>query len=31
MKRFGPPNEVWSNEKGTRWIYGKDYSEHTEK
>lgn len=31
MRRFGPPTEVWSNEKGTHWIYGENYNELTEK
>jgi hypothetical protein len=30
MKRFGPPTEVWSNEKGVHWVYGEDYNELTE-
>ena len=31
MQRFGPPTEVWSNEKGTHWVYGEDYNDLTEK
>ena len=25
LRRFGTPGEVWSNEKGTHWIYGQGY------
>jgi len=31
MNRYGPPTEVWSNEKGMHWIYGRDYDPVAEK